>query len=135
MILFAKCRSPGIYKQDYLNELYTRYDEASAAITAPPKPQWSYEEGDTSDTLPRDEEDGWCMEKSGIEDNGQTGTGPMAPSSSSQFNGIVKTPQFMDGKVPGVEYEQDGMKRKAVQKLCQEFCSFRGCANLLAFIL
>jgi mRNA-capping enzyme len=39
--IFSKARSPGIYKQDYLNELLRKYgDESSATITAPVRPEW-----------------------------------------------------------------------------------------------
>ncbi len=39
--LFSKARQPGIYKQDYLNELLRRYgDESSVSISAPPRPDW-----------------------------------------------------------------------------------------------
>jgi mRNA-capping enzyme len=39
--LFSKARSPGIYKQDYLNELLRRYgDESSVSIAAPIRPEW-----------------------------------------------------------------------------------------------
>lgn len=39
--IFAKSRSPGIYKQDYLDELTRIYDENR--IEAPPLPDWCYE--------------------------------------------------------------------------------------------
>jgi mRNA-capping enzyme len=39
--MFSKARSPGIYKQDYLNELLRKYgDESSTSIDAPPRPEW-----------------------------------------------------------------------------------------------
>jgi mRNA-capping enzyme len=39
--LFSKARPPGIYKQDYLNELLRKYgDESSVSITAPARPEW-----------------------------------------------------------------------------------------------
>ncbi|XP_068621516.1 mRNA-capping enzyme [Battus philenor] len=42
---FSKKREPGIYKQDYLDELYRRYeDSADFAPTAPPRPQWCDED-------------------------------------------------------------------------------------------
>ncbi|CAG5056469.1 unnamed protein product [Parnassius apollo] len=42
---FSKKREPGIYKQDYLDELYRRYeDDTDFTPTAPPRPQWCEEE-------------------------------------------------------------------------------------------
>lgn len=40
--LFAQCRPPGIYKQDYINELFKRYaDEFNNEVAiAPPTPNW-----------------------------------------------------------------------------------------------
>ena len=39
--MFSKARPPGIYKQDYLNELLRKYgDESSATITGPVRPEW-----------------------------------------------------------------------------------------------
>lgn len=37
---FAQARPPGIYKQDYINELFRRYDDEEDAIPAPPRPTW-----------------------------------------------------------------------------------------------
>lgn len=39
--LFAKARQPGIYKQDYLNVLLSKYgDESATMISAPIRPDW-----------------------------------------------------------------------------------------------
>lgn len=37
---FARNRPPGIYKQDYLEELYRRYDDVDETPPAPPLPDW-----------------------------------------------------------------------------------------------
>lgn len=42
IMAFANSRPPGIYKQDYINELFSRYDDIDDAITAPELPQWCY---------------------------------------------------------------------------------------------
>lgn len=44
--MFAKVRPPGIYKQDYLEELYRRYGDVEDAPPAPPLPDWCFEDGD-----------------------------------------------------------------------------------------
>lgn len=33
-------REPGIYKQDYLLELFKRYDDPSDVLSAPERPAW-----------------------------------------------------------------------------------------------
>jgi len=39
---FSRCRDPGIYKQDYLLELYRRYDDPNDVLAAPEKPSWCF---------------------------------------------------------------------------------------------
>lgn len=47
---FAMKRPPGIYKQEYINELFNIYGDADdPIIEAPPKPLWDAEEGLTAD--------------------------------------------------------------------------------------
>ena len=38
--VFSQMRPPGIYKQDYLDELFTRYGERDDTPSAPPLPDW-----------------------------------------------------------------------------------------------
>ena len=38
--LFAEARSPGIYKQNYINELFKRYGNGKEAPQAPEQPGW-----------------------------------------------------------------------------------------------
>ena len=38
--LFAKRRPPGIYKQDYLDEIAARYGDSDGPLTAPALPDW-----------------------------------------------------------------------------------------------
>lgn len=39
---FANARPPGIYKQDYIDELYNRYDDILDVTTAPELPNWCF---------------------------------------------------------------------------------------------
>lgn len=41
---FANARKPGIYKEQYLKELYLRYDDVADAPSAPPLPDWCFDE-------------------------------------------------------------------------------------------
>ncbi len=45
MQAFANARPPGIYKEDYLQELFRRYGDVDDAPPAPPLPDWC--EGET----------------------------------------------------------------------------------------
>lgn len=38
--LFAQARQPGIFKQDYLDELFGRYGDVNETPEAPPEPDW-----------------------------------------------------------------------------------------------
>lgn len=42
LMAFAAARPPGIYKADYIKELFRRYDEEDDAPPAPPLPDWCY---------------------------------------------------------------------------------------------
>ena len=51
----VQCRPPGIYKGDYIKDLFARYGGNPEEIPpAPPLPDWCFEEEDG----PSDEEDG-----------------------------------------------------------------------------
>ena len=39
-VSYSQHRPPGIYKQDYLDELFKRYGEAEDTPEAPPLPPW-----------------------------------------------------------------------------------------------
>src|SRR5699024_4976403 len=41
---FAKARPPGIYKQDYIDELFRRYDYFERRFAAPELPKWCNED-------------------------------------------------------------------------------------------
>ncbi|CAF2614373.1 unnamed protein product [Rotaria sp. Silwood2] len=48
--MFSKARPPGIYKQDYLNELLKKYGDASSTtIPAPARPEWCLTNSDDED--------------------------------------------------------------------------------------
>ncbi|XP_075991956.1 RNA guanylyltransferase and 5'-phosphatase mRNA capping enzyme [Anticarsia gemmatalis] len=49
IIEFARIRPPGIYKQDYLEELCRRYGDIEDTPPAPPLPDWCHEEEDDVD--------------------------------------------------------------------------------------
>lgn len=46
---FARARPPGIYKQDYIRELFVRYDDVIDMIDAPPLPDWCHEFDDSKE--------------------------------------------------------------------------------------
>lgn len=42
LMAFASARPPGIYKADYIKELFRRYDDEEDAIAAPELPSWCF---------------------------------------------------------------------------------------------
>lgn len=49
MAAFAQARAPGIYKGDYLKELFRRYGDGEGAPPAPELPEWCFDDGDVDD--------------------------------------------------------------------------------------
>lgn len=89
---FAKARPPGIYKEAYIRELYSRYSDESPPAQlalAPPRPDWCFEgDSDTSATF-----------DSSFSDEGASTPQRNRRSFAPRFK---DNPVFMEG-VPGVE--------------------------------
>lgn len=110
---FSNARPPGIYKADYLQELYRKYDEVEDAPDPPPKPAWCLEYDDVN-----------------MED---TDEGPSTNSDNQQkevpnrrrkreFNN--KNPMFMAG-VPGVAPILEERKLSGIQRQVQDICCWK----------
>lgn len=145
--VFAGARPPGIYKQDYLDELLERYrsledddeDDEPLKLAAPPMPEWCYEEEEEDDDIvdapstssgagskrsfdqPHDEHD-----------NTQNDTADNSAASGQPQNkrkrtgeGIKFDAVFMDG-VPGVNLMTDLEKVNALREFAQKSCGWRG---------
>jgi mRNA-capping enzyme len=78
LAMFAEARPPGIYKQDYVNELYKRYAGADQPVPhAPPLPNWDADndsqQSDKTDGQDDDDEDGDdAEEEDGVEGDGDS---------------------------------------------------------------
>ncbi|KAG9347413.1 hypothetical protein JZ751_004980 [Albula glossodonta] len=111
---FAQARAPGIYKGDYLKELFRRYGDVEDAPTAPPLPDWCFE----------DEEDG-------VDDDGNIIGQESGPSSSGSLPGKKKKERlklgavFLEGiTVKGVTQVTTQPKLGEIQRKCQEFAEW-----------
>ncbi|RZC38516.1 mRNA cap enzyme, DSPc and/or DNA ligase A M domain containing protein [Asbolus verrucosus] len=99
---FGQMRPPGIYKSDYLAELYNRYDDVEDTPPAPDLPDWCF---DNNGTKPSYEE----------------------PASSSNYGPLKKSSSnatFMDG-VPGVTHYTRQPKAFHLQKKVQIMCEWQ----------
>ncbi|XP_026522331.1 mRNA-capping enzyme isoform X2 [Notechis scutatus] len=115
--LFAQARPPGIYKGDYLKELFRRYGDVADTPAPPPLPEWCLEE---------DEEDG-------DEDNCKLGTLESEACSSTSFPSRRKKEHL---KLGAVFLEGISLKRVIqvttqprlgeIQLKCQQFCGWKG---------
>ncbi|XP_056103424.1 mRNA-capping enzyme [Rhinichthys klamathensis goyatoka] len=109
---FAQARSPGIYKGDYLKELFRRYGDVEDAPAAPALPEWCFD----------DEEDG------DGDDDGNASAQGSEPSSSHSSQGKKKKERlkvgavFLEGvSVKGVSQVTSQPKLGTIQRKCQEF--------------
>ncbi|KAL4715084.1 hypothetical protein ACJJTC_012131 [Scirpophaga incertulas] len=113
---FARLRPPGIYKQDYLEELYKRYDDAAFTPAAPQKPDWCDEEEEFDYD---DDDDRPCNSQSQPEQ----GTSGQNQKRRGRRETTHKKLIFMPG-VRGVEPFDTQPRLNEVQKKCQRFCKW-----------
>ncbi|ERE83988.1 mRNA-capping enzyme isoform X1 [Peromyscus maniculatus bairdii] len=110
---FAQARPPGIYKGDYLKELFRRYGDIEEAPPPPVLPDWCFEDDDEDD----EDEDG----KKDSE-----------PGSSASFGKRRKERLklgaiFLEGiTVKGVTQVTTQPKLGEVQQKCHQFCGWEG---------
>ncbi|CAI4222640.1 unnamed protein product [Auanema sp. JU1783] len=97
---FAGCRPTGIYKQDYINDLFERFGDGDDEdiIEAPEKPSWEYNEDRSFHDVP-------------------------STSSEKKPGGKAKK-QFMDGLVQEVCLLEDAEKRSLLQAKIKELCRY-----------
>jgi len=99
---FTKAREPGIYKEDYLKELFKRYGEEADAPDAPELPDWCLEEEDE------------------VDEDGE----PLDNKNKGFSGGKKKKGTFMEG-VSGVSEVSNPDKVKNLQKKIQKMCCFK----------
>uniref|UniRef100_A0A915IW42 Uncharacterized protein n=1 Tax=Romanomermis culicivorax TaxID=13658 RepID=A0A915IW42_ROMCU len=92
---FAESRPPGIYKQDYLEELFKRYDDVKEAPLAPALPDWC----DESEAVLNDQE-----------------------AESSQQRISTKTGVVCVEGIPSAKIVTDPSKVRQVRQKCSQFC-------------
>lgn len=109
---FARMRPPGIYKQDYLQELFRRYDEVELTPAAPILPDWCHEEEeDFDDDVPSNSQ------------NSSSST-PRKHKGKGRRETTHKKATFMPG-VRGVEPFDTQPRLSEVQKKAQHFCEWQ----------
>lgn len=119
--LFAESRPPGIYKQDYLNELFKRYESEADAPIAPELPTWETEDdkqtslSDEDEDANRDEQDVNPAKRARF----QNGRRPRREE--SRVN-----PVFAEPGIEGVEPCSDSDEISRVRVETQGICNWGG---------
>ena len=106
---FASVRSPGIYKGDYINELFKRYGDGDDAPLPPLRPVWCLEDEEEDD-------DAETMT------NGEEGSNVENKKRKREFN--RKNPVFMAG-VPGVTPLTEQVMISEIQSKVQDMCDWK----------
>lgn len=134
--LFAEARPPGIYKQDYINELFSRYSDPSIPVpVAPPLPNWDTEDL-PSNTRLNSNKFASLSDDDDNEDNSndtQETTMPKNPKRQKTMNNkrarVQETkvnPQFADPDLPGIEVCTDPDEIARVRQETQQICDWNG---------
>ncbi|KAG7207439.1 hypothetical protein KM043_009082 [Ampulex compressa] len=112
LVEFATARPPGIYKADYIQELYRRYDDVDDAPPPPARPAWclEYDDADVED-----------QDESPSVKNPNYVQVSHTKRRKREFNN--KNPTFMAG-VPGVKPILEQEHKQRIQKRVQEICSW-----------
>ncbi|CAK9828448.1 mRNA-capping enzyme [Anthophora retusa] len=113
LVEFASARPPGIYKADYIQELYKRYDDVEDAPNPPPRPAWSLEYDDSTD---EDRREGSSTDQDNYNQD--------VPNKRRRREHNNKNPVFMAG-VPGVTPITDERKLSGIQRRVQDICSWK----------
>jgi len=111
VVEFAKRRPPGIYKQDYLDELANRFADFVVVPTAPALPDWCTESDDTD----RDD-DGNRISESGDSDHSN---GSERRRQQNKNSGV-----FMEGLVSGHITAVGPPQLKSLQVMVQKMCGW-----------
>ncbi|KAF5274946.1 hypothetical protein FQR65_LT04287 [Abscondita terminalis] len=105
--MFATARPPGIYKKDYLEELYRRFDDVDDTPLPPQLPSWCFEDEDSQDSEQGSSQDSEPSRK------------------RLKFDTGNKIPVFMEG-VPGVTYFNEHPKASYLQRGIIKMCKHKG---------
>jgi len=110
---FIEARKPGIYKQEYLTDLYSRYGDAEDAPPAPELPDWCYEDEDNGVG-----EDGESLDDGGANSSNGGGAG------AGRHRKPKRGGKFMEG-VPGVVHFTLQPKLSTLQRKIQKMCEWK----------
>lgn len=108
---YAQLRPPGIYKQDYLKELFSRYGDVDDTPPAPPLPDWC------------NESESHNVDDDGIELNSNSNSNKQNSGQRHKREFVKKDAQFMEG-VTGVTQLRLQPRLAEVQRKAQVLCGW-----------
>jgi len=112
--VFAQCRPPGMYKEDYLIEIVKRYGDGDEALPVPPLPDWCSESDDRDD-------DG---NQVNVVSTVGCGAAAAATNRKRRHEQNKKDASFMDGKLPTVTQVTMQPRLSQLQKRVQDMCGW-----------
>lgn len=112
LAIFADARPPGIYKEDYLQELYKRYDDIEDTPNPPARPAWCLEYDDSN-----------VQDQDGNDDYSATDSLESGQKKRRKEN-FNQNPIFMAG-IPGVKPILDAQKAYGIQRRVQDMCEWK----------
>lgn len=120
---FSRMRPPGIYKQDYIKELYERFDDVEDMLSAPPRPDWCDEPEEDDD-----EHNDQNTPGSSNSHKRQRGTGGSDDGEGASDRKIRRIEMvnpnatFMEGIDRGVELMTDQVAVSELHRIVQKYC-------------
>lgn len=134
MKAFADARPPGIYKGDYIRELYERYDDVEDTPPPPELPSWHLEYDDSEREprhqpqpvarAPKRPSDSPGSDQEDTEANGDvSGESSTSQPKKKKREFLNLNATFMAG-VPGVHLVTDQPRLSELQALCQALCNW-----------
>ncbi|KAM9354055.1 mRNA-capping enzyme [Pholidichthys leucotaenia] len=112
---FAQARAPGIYKGEYLKELFRRYGEEEDTPSAPTLPEWCFDDDGNGE----------------VDDDGNVLGQDSGPSSSGLVLNKRKREKlklgavFLEGvSMKGITQVTSQPKLGQIQRMCQEMCEW-----------
>lgn len=135
--MFSQARSPGIYKQNYISELYRRFGRKPEYTPAPQLPDWCMKFDGFDENGRRGVKRKHLVESSDNDDDGNKNSYENTKDQTQEKNGNhkdnirkkprresnVKSATFMEG-VPGVVCVQDQSRLRELQKKVQNMCGW-----------
>ncbi len=119
--LFVQARQPGIYKQDYLDELYDRYADVEAVpkLMAPPYPQWDNDSN--IDNIHADDSD---LDEQNF--SSKCITREKRGSKRPRTEETKLNAQFAEPDLDGIELCRDADEISKIRREMQNMCSWNG---------